>query len=303
MSLDKSIRVLVLTILVGVLVSTFGFVGTASASIKLENEGWFFPVSGGGSAGPGSLAVAAFFNLRDSSGAGAFSGVIGGVVASGLFTLNVTSPAKAPLLPCPMGEMSAGGTVVTSSMPHLQGDQVIIAGCIGSGVSGAFLSGTAELPGNDFSATGTGTGTATVASMPRLQGDVVAAGVTSGSGSAGPGTIYTAEAGGVTKDGSLFGGGALVGSVSDINSGSVWQINKVSSQTGCALTSSGVTGSFGSFPNQPVSSSYTLVTCPPANLGPQTSRFVYLVGGDANPIYKGTGSATITTVQTRGSTF
>ncbi len=281
----SSITVPVLVIIVGILASMFGVVGTASAAhnFQVEIDG---VVSGGGSAGTGSLAAAAIFSVSDSSGGGAFSGTVGGVQASGLFQVNSGIFVSSSTVPCPMGQVSAGGNVTSGSF---SGEQVLVASCIGSGVAASII--FHNDAGEVFS--GQGTGTAAVSRGSGTVSTFVATGVTSGSGSAGSGTIYTAEADGTTEDDTLVGGGAFTGTVSDhpTQQGNTWGIHAVSFQSGCTLIASGVTASFGSFPNQPVSSTYTPVTCPPTSLGPQTARFVYVVGGEVSPIYKGAGSA------------
>ena len=290
MGSSNSLKVLSLLIVLGVLGSTLGVVRTAAVPFKMiqvEES-----VSGSGSAGSGSLAVAVFFSVSDSKGAGAFSGTLTDRAFTqekdAIFSLNTETSPLIPVLQCgPAPEVEATGTVISGSF---LGEQVLVASCIGTGVPGAFIIYHSTPSNPDFS--GQGTGTAAVLSGS-FKGGIAAAGVTSGSGSTGSGTIYTAEANGITKDGTLIGGGAFVGTISDHPVGTTWVTNRASVQSGCTLTTSGVAASFGSFPNQPVSSSYTLVTCPPASSGSQTARFVYVIGGDTSPIYKGTGSALI----------
>src|SRR5215831_15449682 len=130
------VKILSLTILLGIIVSTSGFVGTASAKfIRSYNDSYVG--SGSGLAGSGSLAVATLFSPSTLTGAGAFSGNIGGVATSGIFTLTVSNPSGTLVLPCASGEVSAGGTVVSGS---LLGEQVIVAGCASTGDSpGSFV--------------------------------------------------------------------------------------------------------------------------------------------------------------------
>ena len=276
-----------LMIILGMLAFSTGVIGTASAAPSIN--GWTVDgISISGKLYADSIAVAAFFSIRDSSGAGAFSGTVGGIPTTGLFLLSVSNPGDATILGCNASQiLSASGSI---SSGRFVGEHVFVAVCTDTAQELNWSLRVYHAAPSDplYSATGVGEITA---SKLLLKAGFVAAGVTSGSGSAGPGTIYTAEADAVAKDGSLVGGGAFVGTISDVGQGNVWVINGASVQPGCTFTTSGVTASFGSFPNQSISSSYTLVTCPPASSGTQTTRFVYVVGGDANPIYKGTGSA------------
>ncbi|OLE91400.1 MAG: hypothetical protein AUF79_04795 [Crenarchaeota archaeon 13_1_20CM_2_51_8] len=166
--------------------------------------------------------------------------------------------------------MSAGGTIISGSF---LGANVLIASCIGSGVPGTFL---VTYKDGEVAFSGQGIGAAALPSSS-LRGGIVAASKTSGSGTAGPGTIYTAEADAVTRDGRLVGGGAFVGTISDQPSGNIWNGLSATVQPGCTFTTSGVTASFGSFPNQPVTSSYKLSTCPPTSLGPQDASAQWAV--------------------------
>lgn len=279
-------RIIKIPLLVMIMVSgsLVGLVGLASAS---QQGRWTMdgPVSGGGSTGTGSLAVAAFFSVRASSGVGAFSGTVGGVQTLGLFSLTVGNPANAPVLSCPNGQVSAGGSVTSGSF---QGEQVLIAGCIG--FHGPLLADIYHSSpiSPEFSAKGTFFEDVTVSSSSIIAG-FAAAGVTTGSGTAGPGTVYTAEADAFISDGSVLVGGAYISDLAQ--TGNTWVGNRASVQPGCTLTTTGMTASNGSFPNRPVRSTYTLLTCPPENSGPQDARFVYVVGGSDSPVYKGTGTA------------
>src|SRR6059036_691921 len=130
MGSSNSLKVLSLLIVLGVLGSTLGVVRTAAVPFKMiqvEES-----VSGSGSAGSGSLAVAAFFSVSGSSGAGAFSGDLHTSLgySSGLFRLTIINPANAPVLPCQMGQVSASGSVTSGSF---LGAQVLVASCTGSG--------------------------------------------------------------------------------------------------------------------------------------------------------------------------
>jgi len=277
-----------LTISVVLAGTTLGLVGTAYGLNSKQSAHAQETVTGSGSAGSGSLAVAMFYSFQASNGAGAFSGTLHANLGyeTGLFSLTFSNPANAPLLPCPAGQVSFGGTVASGSF---QGANVLVAICIGSGVPGTFL---VQYKDGEDAFSGQGTGAATLTSSS-LRGGVVAAGVTTGSGTAGSGTLYTAEADALTRDGTPITGGAFVGTVSDQPSGNIWNDLRAIVQPGCTLTTSGTTATFGSYPHQPVTSSYTSLTCPPSSTGPQTARFVYVIGGDASPLYKGTGSSII----------
>ncbi len=286
LSAPKKFNVLCLSIIIGLVAGTvLGPLGTAYGLNAQNSSNAQENVSGSGSAGSGSLAVAMFFTFSASSGAGAFSGTLHASIGydAGLFRLTVNNPANTPVLLCPRGQVSAGGTIISGSF---LGADVLVAGCIGSGVPGAFI--VTSKDGNEaFSGKGLG---AAALSSSSLRGGIVAASKTSGSGTAGPGTIYTAEADAVTRDGRLVGGGAFVGTISDQPSGNIWSGFSATVQPGCTFTTSGMTASFGSFPNQPVTSSYKLSTCPPTSPGPQDASAQWAVHSED---YVGVGPSRI----------
>ena len=296
MNFARAAKLLSLLIITGLLASIMlGSVGIAYGLNARSSAHAQEIVTGSGSAGSGTLAVAYVSTFPDSiNGAGAFSGSlmplgIGGTNfdAMGLFILNVTKPANTPSLPCSTGQVSAEGVVTWGSF---LGAKVLVAGCIGSSVPGAFV---VEYKDGEDAFRGQGTGAASTLKA-NMKAMFTAEGVTTGSGTAGPGTVYSAEAVGALRDNSLFGGGAFIRTTLDVPIGqNNWITNSASIQPGCTLTTSGVTGQFGSFPNQSISSSYTLTTCPPTSTGPQAIR-LYTVGiGDAGQVYKGTGTANL----------
>ena len=289
-SAPRRFKLFSLLIIVGFLLSTTGYAGKVSAR-PTESISFSFtaPVSGGGSAGPGSLAVAAVFSAKTSSGLGSFSGTVGGVGGSGLFSLSVGNPVGTPTLPCPLGEVSAGGTIVSGNdwvIPYI-GDNVIVAGCTGPGVPASFY----VYQKITFTWIFAGTGAGSV-EIPRIGQEVVveaaAAGVTFGSGTLGSGTAYTAEADALLSDGTILGGGAQSGS--DLVGWS-WGATNASLLAGCQASFSGTTALFSPFPSQPITSTYTLTTCPPTTIGPQNAKLVLVLGDPLNPIYRGTGPA------------
>ena len=291
-SMVRHINVLVPLIVLGVLLSTIGLVGTASGVFVLYDWMDAYNATGSTSAGPGSLAVASFFSPSTSTGAGAFSGILNGVPTSGLFQLTVNTPPNAPVLQCPNLQVSAAGRIVDGP---LQPGYAVVSVCVrsqGHPVPGALVLFTAN-PADSF--TGQGPGNGAIPLGRSIRAGFVAAGQTAGSGSAGPRNVQTAEAGVITSSGFLFAqsdqceDSVGVGSghtCFDIAFGTTGSI-----KPGCTLTTSGMTSFFSSFPNQPVTSTYTLVTCPPTSNGPQTARLVYTIGSDTNPVYTGTGTA------------
>ncbi len=294
---DKTaVKILSVTLVLGMFASPFGLVGTASATLTRSNQSVLaFQASGSGLAGSGSVAVVSFFSLSRSTGGGVLSGDIGNIIghewAELFFSLTVTGPANAPILPCPSGEVSYGGEVTSGSF---LGDQVIVASCVGSGVPAAIL---IRQPTPDellFSGSGTGSSTLVQVQQGVHASEVLAAGSTSGSGTAGSGGIQTAEIDEVLSDGSLLVEGAFTGTVSLAQLGNTWAGNKAVIQPGCTLATSGVADSFGSFSHQPIASSYTLTNCPPTTLAEQPASLVWQVGSDKIfPIYFGTGTAAI----------
>jgi hypothetical protein len=290
MSSARNIKLLCLLIIVLFLAgSMLGSVRVAYGLNAQNSSNAQEIVTGSGSAGSGSLAVAMFFSFSAANGAGSFSGDLHANLgySGGLFRLTVSNPANAPLLPCPTGQLSAGGSVTSGSF---LGEQVLFAACLGIAVPGLFVIYHSTPSNPDFSGQGTGSATYSKANLKAM---FTAESVASGSGTAGPGTIYTAEADAVLRDNSLVTGGAFVGTVSDQPSGNIWNGFSATVPSGCTLTTSGVTASFGSFPKQPVSSSYTPLTCPPSSIGPQPASFIFVLGDNASPIFKATGDGRI----------
>ena len=297
---------ILLGVLLGILAFSISLTGITPVNAAMFNPKEYSltaPTSGSGSAGTGSVAVAAFFSGSTSKGLGAFSGSlmplgIGGTNfdVSGIFSLTDPNPSILPVLPCkPVSEIGASGRVVSGSF---LGQQVVIAGCADkSNFTVVLLSDGApncigSLSHTGCTYSGEGTGNVAVIKSSILAGTVIAAN-TVGGGSAGGVGVDAAQVLVVASDGSVLAGGAFVGKTSDIvKNNNNWMTNRASIQPGCTLTTQGVTSPFGSFPNQPVTTSATPTSCPQASLGPQPVTVTLVIGSAINPIYAGHGSGT-----------
>lgn len=272
-----------------ILASSILLTGTTPVNAVLFNPKEYslsISTTGSSPTGTGSIAVAAFFSGSTSKGFGAFSGELARIPihtpehVEGIFALTDGNPATLPILPCgPAGQVGASGTVTYGSF---KGEYVEMAACVGTSDAGVW-----RLPAVDYF--GSGPGSSKVSSARIIAGTVLAAN-TVGAGSAGAGSLDAAQVLALASDGTVLAGGAFVDTTLDIAKNNNWITNRASIQPRCTLTTQGVTSTSGSFPKQPITTSATLVTCPPTNLGPQPATVTLVIGTSSSPIFAGHGS-------------
>jgi hypothetical protein len=295
-SASRMLKLMAVLCILGVLGSVLGPI---HAAVARTGSTWQLGniVSGSGLGGSGSLAVAAFFDSRSSIGDGAFSGTLQdsrGVTSaiSGLFALT-DSDLVAPSPDCVNGQVTAAGKITSGSF---SGYQVLLSVCVqstGQQVPGSMV--ISQPVGGEPVFVGQSLGAGVKLLSASILSATFEAGSTFGAGSAGQGTVHTAETDVLLIDRSVLVGGAFTADISgQIDKfHSTWSGVKASIQPSCTLDTSGVTPSFSPLPNQPVSSTYTLTTCPPTSTGPLTAKLVFQLGSSLNPIYQGTGPATL----------
>ncbi len=260
-------------------------------------------VTGSGTAGTGSIAAAALFSRASSNGAGGFAGrfvplVLGQTLSiKGVFSLTTASSDLIPVIPCASGEVGAQGTVVFG---NFTGQTVVVFGCVGTGTVGGLR--IIDMRSSPIIITfdGVGHGDRVSNPFPSVVMLSVAAN-TDGSGSAGTGSVDFAEVSEITSETEalLSGGGAFVGTLS--GGGAVtpvsgtFGIDNVSlSASLCNANLSGAIAN-GSFLGQRVTTSVSLVNCPPPIFGPgpHDATLVLTIGTGSNIIYRGKGMGTI----------
>lgn len=266
-------------------------------------------VTGSGTTGTGSVAAAAFFSPASSGhpglGIGGFAGRVrpffahgGEFSVKGVFSLTTATSDLIPVIPCASGEIGGQGTVVSG---NFTGQTVVVFGCVGTGTVGGLR--IIDMSTSPFTVTydGQGTGRWRFLQQPSGSRVLAVAANTDGSGSSGTGSVDFAEVTGITSETEalLGGGGAFVGTLNGAGAitlvSGIFGIDSVSfSASVCTANLSGAIAN-GSFLGQRVTTSVSLVTCPPTSFGPgpHDATSVLTIGTGSNIIYKGQGKGII----------